>query len=91
MITRIKPPKFRVGKYVLNEYELRCLLAELTEDKHQEFIGKKVTEITNENKPSSIIQKGYIQDGALHGLSINTQFAFKALAFKNKSRIFKNQ
>ena len=86
MVTRIKPPKFRVGRYVLNEYELRCLLVEITEGKHQELIGKKVTEITNECKPSTIIQKGYTEN-SLDGLGINSKFALKLMAFKNKSKI----
>ena len=72
------------GKFILNEYELRCLLVELTEGKHQELIGKKVTEITNKPYTSSVIMNGYIQDGLLHGLKINTQFALKLMAFKNK-------
>ena len=29
MITRIKPPKFKVGRNVLNEYELRLLMVEV--------------------------------------------------------------
>ena len=61
---------------------------EITEGKHQELIGKKVTEITNEHKPFSVIQKGGIQDRSLYGLSINTQFALKLMEFKNKSRTF---
>ncbi len=29
MITRIKPPKYKVGRYSLNEYELRQLMLEV--------------------------------------------------------------
>jgi hypothetical protein len=29
MITRIKPPKYKVGRYTLNEYELRQLMLEV--------------------------------------------------------------
>jgi hypothetical protein len=32
-ITRIKPPKFRVGRYVLNEYELRRLMVQVAAKK----------------------------------------------------------
>ena len=28
-ITRIKPPKYKVGRYVLNEYEVRCMMSEV--------------------------------------------------------------
>lgn len=28
-ITRIKPPKYKVGRNVLNEYEVRCLMSEV--------------------------------------------------------------
>lgn len=27
--TKISPPKYRVGRFVLNEYEVRCLMAEV--------------------------------------------------------------
>ena len=30
-ITRVAPPKFRVGRYVLNEYELRTLTLEVAQ------------------------------------------------------------
>lgn len=29
MITRVKPPKYKVGRYSLNEYELRTLMLEV--------------------------------------------------------------
>lgn len=34
-ITRIKPPKFRVGRYVLNEYEIRQYCLEVAEGKRE--------------------------------------------------------
>lgn len=43
MIKRIKVPKFRVGKYVLNEYELKNLCMEIATKKRKDFIGTTVT------------------------------------------------
>lgn len=38
---RIKPPKYRFGKYVLNEYEVRTIIAEVAEGKRKPGIKFK--------------------------------------------------
>lgn len=35
MITRIKPPKYKLGRYSLNEYELRQLMLEVAKGEKQ--------------------------------------------------------
>lgn len=56
MITRIKPPKYKVGRYSLNEYELRQLMLEVA--KKEKPFGQTVKD-----------QKGYCatiqEDGSL--------------------------
>ena len=46
-IKRIQCPKFRIGRYKLNEYELRYLMLTIAEGDNQEFIGRKVTDCTS--------------------------------------------
>ena len=55
-ITRIKPPKYKVGKYSLNEYELRQLMLEVA--KKEKPFGQIVKD---QNGKCSIIQ----EDGTL--------------------------
>lgn len=64
MITRIKAPKFKIGRYVLNEYELRNLMADVAE-------GKVVSGIiVKEGYESAEIQAGGRLSRSLPGLSI---------------------
>lgn len=44
MITRIKPPKYKVGRYSLNEYELRQLMLEVA--KKEKPFGQTVKDQT---------------------------------------------
>ena len=43
-ITRVKPPKYKVGKHTLNEYEVRTLMLEVAKGLKPAYI-----EITDEN------------------------------------------
>ena len=52
-ITRIKNPKFKVGRFVLNEYELRQLQLEVAQGLKPS--GLRVTSL--QNGVSSIMQK----------------------------------
>ena len=57
-MTRINPPKWRVGRYVLNEYEVRCLMTDVC-------LGKKPAgiKITDENgKIAEILPDGRLTD-----------------------------
>jgi hypothetical protein len=83
-MTRITAPKFRVGRYKLNEYELRSLLVDVANGTKPEYIGKKVTEsghVARFNTDGLLI-------GRLPGLHIATEFALKLMEIKNKNRNF---
>lgn len=78
-ISRIVPPKYRVGRNVLNEYELRQLLLEIAKG----------------DKPSGIIIKdtkgNYAtaeKDGSLscslYGLDINSHITLQVLRIKRE-------
>ena len=54
MLPKIKAPKFKVaGKYILNEYELRCLMLEVAKGNTQS--GISVMDVQTK-------QKGFIRD-----------------------------
>jgi hypothetical protein len=54
MFPKIKPPKFKVaGKYIFNEYELRCLMLEIAKGNIQS--GISVVDMQTK-------QKGFIRD-----------------------------
>ncbi len=62
MFTRIKPPKFKVGKHVLNEYELRQLQLEVAQGKREGNIIVKEDDTYHLIKPDgtfNIAPKGY--------------------------------
>jgi hypothetical protein len=78
--TEIKPPKFRIGRYVLNEYELRNLLLDVCKGDKESFIG--CTVIDDLGNKAKI--KWYGLDSRLHGLDIMTKIAFEYMSVKNK-------
>ena len=66
MFTRIKPPKFKVGNYVLNEYELRQLQLEVAQGKRKGNIIVKEDDNSHLIKPDgtfNIAPKGYSING----------------------------
>lgn len=82
MLPKIKPPKFKVaGKYILNEYELRCLLLEVAKGNIES--GISVMDIESK-------QKGFIKgDGAIstrigNGLRINAEFSIELMEYASK-------
>ena len=66
IITRVKAPKFKVGRYVLNEYELRTLMLEVAEGKKPAGI------IVTEGKHTAEILHTGILSHNLPGLAINS-------------------
>jgi hypothetical protein len=78
-ITRIKPPKFKVGRYVLNEYELRTLMTEVAEGKKP--AGIKVTE---GRQTAEILSTGRLSHN-LDGLSIASMETLKVIRI-NRSK-----
>jgi len=58
-IQRIKPPKYRVGKFVLNEYELRQLLLDVASrtiilDKELKVIDMQTKDIAYVDQQSNL-------------------------------------
>jgi hypothetical protein len=76
LITRIKPPKFRVGRYILNEYELRQLQLEVAQGLKP--FGIKVTSLQN-NMSDVILPNGKFETGfgADSGYDIGSKIAIK--------------
>jgi len=77
--TRIKPPKFRVGRYLLNEYELRTLTLEVAQGKKP--AGIKVTDYLG-NK--AVIKENGCLSASLEGLSLATLISLEIIRLNNK-------
>lgn len=59
-ITRIKSPKFRVGRYILNEYELRQLQLEVAQEIKPSGI---VVKSLQNNVSDTILPNGKFEHG----------------------------
>jgi hypothetical protein len=81
MITRIKPPKFKVGRNVLNEYELRLLMVEVA--RGLKPAGIKVKE---GNIESTILESGRLSNN-LPGLAIASQFTIDLLRLNRSHKL----
>lgn len=77
-ITRIKTPKFKVGRYTLNEYELRTLFLEVAKGIKPEGITVKDTKGN-----TAVILKNGTLSSSLHGLSISGQLSIDLLKIIN--------
>ena len=82
--TRIPAPKFRMGRYVLNEYELRCLIADVAEGKKPEFVGAKITDSFGDK---CIITADGSLSGRMRGLSVASEHALRQMAVKRNRNI----
>lgn len=67
---RIDPPRYKVGKYVLNEYELRYLMVQVCRGEIEP--GFRVTHVQSGN--STIIRPDGRFEGRLGGLDIASGF-----------------
>lgn len=75
MFTRIPAPKYKIGKFVLNEYELRQLQLEMA-------LGLKTGpyKVTDSNgKSANLIKNSGLLDDRLYGLSLAGDIAMKTL------------
>ncbi len=68
-ITRIKPPKYKVGRNVLNEYEVRCLMSEVCLGKKPS--GIKITD--SAGVTAEILPDGRLTEN-LKGFDISGNF-----------------
>jgi hypothetical protein len=80
-ITRVKAPKFRVGRYVLNEYELRTLQVEVAKGDRKP--GMKVKD--DLGVVATILPNGSL-DTALSGYDMNTYLRFQLLKLKMQNK-----
>ena len=74
-IKRIKPPKYRVGRRVLNEYELRNLMAEVAEGRLPSGIKVKDEKgVVGEIYPNGRLSV------TLYGMAWLSEYTFRLLA-----------
>lgn len=74
-VKRIAPPKFKVGRYVLNEYELRNLMLEVCKGERDSGIRVK-----GENGEVAYINADGTLSARLSGLAINSRFTLDMMA-----------
>lgn len=79
--TRIKPPKFRVGRHVLNEYEFRNLQLEVA-------LGIKPAGIvvTDAQGNKAVIEERGCLSNNIEGLSVSIDLQFEILKANNYKR-----
>lgn len=82
-IKRVSCPKFRVGRYKLNEYELRYLMLSIAEGDNQEFIGRKVTDCIS-GESAVFLPNGRLNGSRFPGLSMMTDWSIKHMNIVNK-------
>ena len=73
-ITRIKPPKFKVGRLSLNEYEVRKLMVDVANG-----IQPTGIVITDEEGVSATLQEDGRPDKNLYGFGINSRFTMELI------------
>jgi hypothetical protein len=73
-IKRIKPPKFKLGRYILNEYELRNLMLEVAKGS-----APKNLKVKDKNGlEAEILENGRLSV-SLEGLQINSELTLGVL------------
>lgn len=78
-ITRIRPPKFRVGRMVINEYELRLLMLEVAEGTREP--GIQVHEVGG--RSVTIEEHGFLSE-ALEGLGVASGFTLALIRVRRE-------
>ena len=73
-ITRIKPPKFKVGRLSLNEYEVRKLMVDVANG-----IQPAGIIVTDDEGVSATLQKDGRPDKQLYGFGISAGFTIDLL------------
>ena len=80
MLPKIKAPKWKVAnRYILNEYELRCLLVEVGKGNIQS--GIPVVEMGTKEK-AFILEDGSMSNRLGEGLHIAAKFAIESMEIK---------
>ena len=84
--TRIKAPKYRIGRHVLNEYELRCLQVEVAKG-----LKKPGIEVKDDAGQIAIIQAdGSMDIKGIAGYDIASKYVLDLIALRrDKQKAFK--
>jgi len=77
--TRVKPPTFKVGRFVLNEYEVRTLMVEV-----QQGLKESGITVTDSQGLTANINKDGSLSQTLYGFGISTEIHFELLRGKRK-------
>ena len=80
--TRIKAPKYRIGRYVLNEYELRCLQVEVARGLKQPGIKVK-----DDAGQIATIQADGTMDINIAGYGIATRYTLDLIALRREREL----
>lgn len=78
-VKRIKPPKYKFGRYSLNEYELRNLMLEVAKGDRPHNIQVK----DEKGNIATINQDGSLSN-TLHGLDIASSFTLKMIKLRRE-------
>lgn len=84
-ITRIKPPKYKIGRYSLNEYELRQFMVEVAK-KERPFGQKVLDQIGN----CATIQEDGTLSNNLFGTDIMSLATLQIIRIRKETQL-KNQ
>lgn len=71
----VKPPKFRVGKYILNEYEVREMIARISEG----TLNPEGITIKDEKGTIVKIDPDGTTTGNLYGFGISSRFMLRKI------------
>ena len=86
MLPKIKAPKWKVAGFILNEYELRCLLVEVGKGNLKS--GILVTEMGTKEK-AFILEDGSMSNRLGEGLRIAAKFAIESTEIKCRKNTIK--
>ena len=81
LIERIDAPKYKLMNFVFNEYEIRGILAKVSEGDLKEMVGKTI--IDSKGIHSVILDNGRLSKN-LHGFDITSKFTMRVLKARNK-------
>ena len=79
-IIRINPPKFKIGRYVLNEYELRQLQLDVVKGLKE---GNIKVKCLNSNRTSILNEEGLFEP-PLEGMGVSAGITLQILGYRRK-------
>ena len=82
-ITRINPPKFKIGRYVLNEYELRQLQLDVAKGLKE---GNIKVKCLNSGRTSILNEEGLFNP-PLEGMGVSSGITLQLLGYRKKIKL----